>query len=81
MWKEFDCQMCGNVVTLHSYPDGTYERYGYFVECTAHNGPCAEMFFDGWTNKPNYLCAPCTAIVQELIDTTRAKMDIPTAEV
>ena len=74
-YREFDCKMCGTTVTLHQYPDGTYDRYGYFVECTAHNGPCTEMHLDGWTNKPNYLCVVCSNVIQELIDTTRARVD------
>lgn len=80
-WREFDCQMCGTTVTLHDYPDGTYEQYGYFNKCTSHNGPCAEIYLDGWINSPNYLCNKCSDIIQELIDTTRARMDIPMAEV
>lgn len=73
-YREFDCRMCRKTVTLHEYPDGTYDTYGYFVECTAHNGPCAEIYLDGWTNKPNYLCDKCTHIIQDFIDCTRAKI-------
>ena len=65
IWREFNCSMCGTTVRLD--PDQIYDRYGYFVECTSRNGPCAQMFLDGWTNNPNYLCVKCTGDIQNYI--------------
>lgn len=66
--------MCGRTVTLHGYPDGTYDYYGYFIRCTAHNGPCQEIGIDGFVHTPNYLCDRCSGIIDDFMRDARAKI-------